>query len=250
MVSQGRLSRSIHGLPPFACKMGVFSPTDTVQREQRTSVRGPTFIRLLSRLTDVDTARSNIALPDRLSQWLDWTHALALSAALDGVADRAPDEASPLADDVAACARVRQALAAAITGARELVASGNDPGGLADFAPFRQRYLVLQRSMQAQTGQLRGRLRDRVAAVSADMARLAGVDAVMEAALSPREQSLLGQVPGVLGRHFDRLHTAARADGAATWLDTFRKDMQSVLLAELDVRFQPVDALLAALPAR
>ncbi|NIF53900.1 DUF3348 domain-containing protein [Burkholderia sp. Ax-1724] len=33
------------------------------------------------------------------------------------------------------------------------------------------------------------------------------------------------------------------------WLDVFRKDMQSVLLAELDVRFQPVEGLLAALRA-
>ncbi|KAE8755722.1 DUF3348 family protein, partial [Paraburkholderia madseniana] len=32
-----------------------------------------------------------------------------------------------------------------------------------------------------------------------------------------------------------------------TWLNTFRKDMQSVLLAELDVRLQPVEGLLAAL---
>ncbi|NVJ12466.1 DUF3348 family protein, partial [Myxococcus sp. AM001] len=46
------------------------------------------------------------------------------------------------------------------------------------------------------------------------------------------------------------------AEGQATpstsraWLDAFRKDMQSVLLAELDVRFQPIDGLLAALRPR
>jgi len=39
------------------------------------------------------------------------------------------------------------------------------------------------------------------------------------------------------------------ADASALWLDVFRKDMQSVLLAELDVRFQPVEGLLAALRA-
>ena len=33
------------------------------------------------------------------------------------------------------------------------------------------------------------------------------------------------------------------------WLETFRKDMRSVLLAELDVRLQPVEGLLAALRA-
>ncbi|RBC56959.1 DUF3348 family protein, partial [Xanthomonas oryzae] len=34
------------------------------------------------------------------------------------------------------------------------------------------------------------------------------------------------------------------------WLDVFRKDMQSVLLAELDVRFHPIEGLLAALRTR
>ncbi|WP_455777837.1 DUF3348 family protein, partial [Burkholderia stabilis] len=31
------------------------------------------------------------------------------------------------------------------------------------------------------------------------------------------------------------------------WLDTFRDEMQSILLAELEVRFQTVEGLLAAL---
>jgi hypothetical protein len=43
---------------------------------------------------------------------------------------------------------------------------------------------------------------------------------------------------------------AAPAVTPGTWLDAFRKDMQSVLLAELDVRLQPVEGLLAALRTR
>ena len=39
----------------------------------------------------------------------------------------------------------------------------------------------------------------------------------------------------------------APAITAGAWLDTFRADMRAVLLAELDVRFQPVEGLLAAL---
>jgi hypothetical protein len=104
--------------------------------------------------------------------------------------------------------------------------------------------------MQSHTGHLRGRLRDILAASSDEMARLAEVDAVMELALSGREQSLMGNVPALLAHHFDRLRQAARPDDAGAWLDAFRKDMQAVLLAELDVRFQPVEALLAALRTR
>jgi hypothetical protein len=90
-------------------------------------------------------------------------------------------------------------------------------------------------------------------------------------------------VPVLLAGHFERLRAAEQAtlaaaeagesaesaesaDGAGSnaassaasnpaaptpgaWLHVFRKDMQSVLLAELDVRLQPVEGLLAALRA-
>jgi hypothetical protein len=109
------------------------------------------------------------------------------------------------------------------------------------------------------------------------MARLAVVDAVMERALSERERNLLAAVPVLLAGHFERLRAAeqatlaaaesaeaaesadaARSSAASTpaaptpgaWLNVFRKDMQSVLLAELDVRLQPVEGLLAALRTR
>lgn len=94
------------------------------------------------------------------------------------------------------------------------------------------------------------------------MARLATVDTVMERVLGAREQSLLETVPSLLEVHFGRLRQAeetrlANAQAAGeptmvkpgTWLSVFRKDMQSVLLAELDIRFQPIEGLLAALRA-
>jgi hypothetical protein len=99
--------------------------------------------------------------------------------------------------------------------------------------------------MQATVGRLRGALRDALAQASQDLAHLAEVDAVMEAALTPREHALLARVPELLGLRFERLHAARQ--GSSSWLDGFRRDMQSVLLAELDLRFQPVEALLAAL---
>ncbi|WP_175224840.1 DUF3348 family protein, partial [Achromobacter ruhlandii] len=42
---------------------------------------------------------------------------------------------------------------------------------------------------------------------------------------------------------------ALSAPTPGAWLETFRKDMRSVLLAELDVRLQPVEGLLATLRA-
>jgi Protein of unknown function (DUF3348) len=243
-----------------------------VQATQRTTIRGPTFIRLLARLTDIDAPPSKQSLSDRLSHWLDWTHAIALSTALDGkpAAEIAGAPTFGSAEENE-CVRARTALAHAITSAPELTVSRRDgtehevseetcAGATVDYAVFRQRYVALQRSMQAATGNLRGRLRDMLGETSAEMARLAEVDAVMELALSPREQMLLATVPSLLGDHFERLRQAEQTTLADTqvsennptsksgaWLDAFRKDMQSVLLAELDVRFQPVEGLLAAL---
>ncbi|WP_368561982.1 DUF3348 domain-containing protein [Pseudoxanthomonas sp. UTMC 1351] len=239
----------------------------------RTPVSSPVFIRLLARLTDVDVPQSHHVLSDRLSQWIDWTRAVALSRALDGTVAAAAVDApgsfdSAMEDEVV---RGRVSLTNAITGDRELSSAerrGNEPdrveessaNTVADYAFFQQRYLAMQRAMLAATGRLRGRLRDMLVQKSADMARLAEVDAVMELALSPREQTLLAAVPKLLGEHFERLQQAEQASLAdaslserapavmpGEWLRVFRQDMQSVLLAELDVRFQPIEGLLAAL---
>ncbi|MBV6671467.1 DUF3348 domain-containing protein [Xanthomonas euvesicatoria pv. alangii] len=239
----------------------------------RAPLSGPAFIRLLARLSDAHIAQSNHALADRLSQWIDWTRAVAVSKALDGKLPDTDDLPEPRPLDAEACARVRTGLAASsVTELDALVvrvraearnaALADAPVAAPHFAPFRQHYLAMQRAMRTATGDLRGRLRDLLALASTDMARLAEVDAVMELTLSPREQSLLNTVPSLLGAHFERLRDAAQAqhrptdDDAAPravpdgWLDVFRKDMQSVLLAELDVRFHPIEGLLAALRTR
>ncbi|RPD84090.1 DUF3348 family protein [Luteimonas sp. 100069] len=230
----------------------------------RPAFRGPTFIRLLARLTDDTLPQGGPAPAERLSQWIDWTRAVALSKVLDAKAPAAEQGAQVIdRDDAAVCAKARATLLASIVEAPELVipqpqaAGASDDGdaeaapeAAIDFAPFRQRHLALQRSMQMATGRLRGDLRDRLAERSAEMARLAEVDAVMEGVLSPREHALLGAVPALLEAHFERLRAAAGAlatDPSAAWLDGFRRDMRGVLIAELDVRFQPVEGLLAAL---
>ncbi|WP_322011986.1 DUF3348 domain-containing protein [Paraburkholderia sp. J12] len=155
---------------------------------------------------------------------------------------------------------------------------GTDPDAPADYAELRQDYLSIQQMMETEVGQLRGRLRALLAAQTPALARLAAVDAIMERSLGAREQRVLATIPALLGTHFERLRRAgqqALADAEASgdnmeiraetdaannaantaimpgaWLAAFRKDMQSVLLAELDIRFQPVQGLLAALRAR
>lgn len=292
-----------------------------LQAPQRTGLSGPTLIRLLTRLTDVDVPQSRQPLSDHLSQWLGWTDAIALSAALNNRPPAiAPGARAFGSAEERECERVRTTLADAIasdtaaTAARRLL-PGQVPAKVAalqaddaDYSNFRQRYLSLQHTMETSIGNLRSRLRGMVAARTPEMTRLAVVDAIMDRALLPRERTLLGAIPKLLQGHFDRLRLAEQAAleaaaqaqaeapaaskgeppadaeaqaapgdsapdcapaGAAApaqaavaapqpavpaptpgaWLETFRKDMRSVLLAELDIRLQPVEGLLAALRA-
>jgi hypothetical protein len=271
-----------------------------LQASQRTALSGPALIRLLARLADVDVPESRQSLSDRLSQWLGWTDAIALSSALSGNPPAVAAGARSFGSaEESEYVRARSSLAKTITGdsvfatqklrgaahASAHASARNAPAEPpADYAVFRQRYLSIQQSMDMAIGNLRGRLRGMLATRTPAMARLAVVDAVMERALSERERTLLTGVPALLAGHFERLRAAEQAtlaaaeaaeaaecaDGAASdtagnatgnaagnaaaptpgaWLNVFRKDMQSVLLAELDVRLQPVEGLLAALRA-
>ncbi|MGO4390672.1 DUF3348 domain-containing protein [Variovorax sp. M-6] len=219
-----------------------------VQVSRRTGLTGSALIRLLARLADTDAPESKQSFADRLSHWLSWTDAISLSAALDGSPSTPPPgaRASGSAEE-GECKRVRTALVNAIATPMDTTT---------DFAPYRRRYLARQQAMEASIGPLRGRLRSRLAAGSPAMARLAAVDAVMEQVLGAHEQRLLATVPALLEKHFTRLRRADQAtppDEAdaerqpGKWLDVFGKDMQGVLLAELDLRFQPLEGLLEAL---
>ena len=102
-----------------------------VQAPQRSSVRGPTFIRLLARLTDVDVSPSRQSLSDRLGQWLDWTHAVVLSTALDGKPSTMGSDVSIFGSaEENECTRVRTSLVTVITGDRAFATAtqrGADP---------------------------------------------------------------------------------------------------------------------------
>jgi hypothetical protein len=129
---------------------------------------------------------------------------------------------------------------------------GAAPDAEADFSSHRRSYAAKQQAMEASIGPLRARARAALARTSPSMARLAAVDAVMEEVVGTHERSLLATVPGLLEKRFKRLRQDEPdpADGKgqpARWLELFGKDMQAVLLAELDIRLQPVEGLLEAL---
>ena len=137
----------------------------------------------------------------------------------------------------------------------------------ADFTPYRLRYLARQYGMETALPPLRARLRGVLAGHHPAMARLAAVDAVMEQVLAEPERRLLASVPPLLERRFRQLRddalaqaraaagpgadidpeTRARIAAGGPWLDTFHQEIQSVLLAELELRWSPIDGLTGAL---
>jgi hypothetical protein len=116
-----------------------------------------------------------------------------------------------------------------------------------DLPSQRQRYVGLQLAMQTAIEPLRDRLRTALARLSPQMSRLASLDAVMGTALAARERELLGLMPTLLEQHFERLRRASQDPTASDWHAEFRQDMQRLLLAELELRLQPLQGLLNAL---
>jgi hypothetical protein len=184
---------------------------------------------------------------ERLSLWLNAFDAIGLQGAHQAI--RAMDAAAPgargagtrpdLAEDFQ---RVRSLLADVI--ARESVADfGDDTAGAkgAGYAPYHQRHQHLQRQMEQMVAALRDHVRQALSHMSPTLRQLAALDATFEQMLSSREQALLATVPARLQRRFEQLR---EADGGR---EIFHEEWGAALLAELDLRLEPVAGLIDAL---
>jgi hypothetical protein len=206
---------------------------------RRTRYTGSGLVRALAALDDVEAPASKEAFAEKLSRWFDWTDAISLSAALSTPPPAPPafplSAAAAAAADERECARVRAALAKAVGVVPE--------DATADAAACRSHCQARQQAMDAAVGPLRRRLRASLSTASPAGARLAAVDAVMEQVVGAQERALLSTVPRRLERHVERL----RLSHPDAWPALLRDDLRAVLLAELEHRWLPVEALLAAL---
>jgi len=219
-----------------------------------TPFNSPALVRLLAGWASVDQADpagagagAGGSLAERLGPWLDWTDAITLSAALNQApAAPAPGPDCAVATLALAVARV-QAEQTRLVRADPVYLAASDPddvaGNVADIAPYRRACQARQRAMASATSALRARLRAALACASPSLARLATLDATLEAALGERERHLLGSVVARIEQRFLQRRQAA----APGWLASFHQDMQQALLAELDLRLQPSQGLLDAM---
>ena len=251
------------------------------QAVPRTNFNSSRLIRLLADLSLVDAAESKLDFAERLSQWLDLSDAITLHAVQN--AGAASSSAAPSCGESVAAAAVEEELAWVRTALVKSITTSCSPnigetrmklptpqaGATIDIAaayqpayqPYRRFHLAQQASMEASIRPLRSSVRQALARASAPLRQLAALDEALDNTLSVREHQLLATVPLLLERRFEQLLKAhqqpladtRQADSPAArpppaeWLSDFCRELQGVLLAELDLRLQPTAGLIEAL---
>lgn len=212
---------------------------------------------------------------ERLSLQLDPLDAIALQAVNQQVRARRsaarvtpPALARRLREDLE---RVRGTLAQAIAQPVEPFHDVQLPGrgkqaqlpspADAAWSGYQHRHAALQRQMDQLVPALRDQVRQALAGASPRLQQLAVLDATLEKVLAAREQAALPRIPRLLQRRFEQLRkaheSAAAQEGPGIddplawsrpggWLHAFAQDWTRVLLAERDLRLDPVAGLVEA----
>lgn len=215
---------------------------------------------LLADLALVDADEPGAAFAERWGLWLDVGDAIALSATLAGsrTLAAAPDSLPPAQSFRTACEDVRYALEQSIRTSCSPHAAGRLRLPLPEasaYQPYQRFYQAHQRDMELAIGPLRSRVRTVLAQSSPALRQLAALDRLLDDTLGSRESRLLGTVPPLLEKCFTRLRQAGgadeRADGGRDgqpggWWAAFGQTVQAALLAELELRLQPVIGLIEA----
>lgn len=218
----------------------------------RSNFSNSRLVRLLGHWMPADDESPRQDVAERLAQWLSVADVIRLHAAHESIASlAAPAPAGARPADVAAAreelSRVRAALEQAVVTAD--AGTAREPE--AAYAPYHRRYLDQQRRMGMSIDALRDRVRQALAGASPRLAQLAELDAVLARLFAAREQQLLATVPACLGERFEQLRRQQPDDADAAsrgaWRDTFAREFREALLAELELRLQPVAGMIDAL---
>jgi hypothetical protein len=137
------------------------------------------------------------------------------------------------------------------------------PGNhVAAYEPFRNFYVTRQGDLDIKIRQLRSHVKDSIAGLSPELAQLSSLDTLLGDVLSSRTRELFAKVPMFLGRRFGRLldeHWQELSNKPAVgdieqwmkpggWIAKFCGEMRASLLAEIEVRLQPVLGMIDSLP--
>jgi hypothetical protein len=218
---------------------------------------------------------------ERLGAWLSVADAITLRTALQSIPAtsqaKAASPGAPTTPETLAEAlqRVRATLTKSITTVESAlptrgradhssyVAAAAAPAialePATEFAMLHQRYGEQQRRMEMSVDALRAHARQTLSRASPELARLAALDGVMDQMLGGREQHVLSTVPTFLKKRFEHLRRQAAADAETlfgnepdpsqqpAWLVQLAAEFEQALLAELDLRLQPIAGMAEAM---
>jgi hypothetical protein len=223
----------------------------------RTNFHSSQLTRCLAELDLLESAEPAGDFADELGQWMHFTDAIALSSVLDGGMARMAAQSPEIREATGArltaeFERIRAFMVKSITKSCS-PAGGNSAIKLplpldeeVSYGPYRRFYEAHQRDMELSVEPLRVNLRQALAQASPPLRKLAELDVVMEKFLRERESRLLARVPVLLQKRFDAQYAAHREPPGA-WYARFCQDLQTLLLAEAELRLQPSAGLLEAL---
>ncbi|MFM1909103.1 MAG: hypothetical protein RLZZ591_2780, partial [Pseudomonadota bacterium] len=115
------------------------------------------------------------------------------------------------------------------------------------YAPYRRFHAAQQQDMALGVRTLRTQVREILAQTSPNLRQLSALDAAFDQILTERENKLLASIPALLEKRFGHLRQQQDGQGAHAWWPGYCLELQTVLLAELDLRLQPTLGLIEAL---
>lgn len=240
----------------------------------RTNLHSSSLVHFLADHIVSEDVGSSPDLVERMGQWVGVADAIELSAALENIVADQAGKTNPCAFSAmkAKFEGARSALAKSIATncAPELVHArvplpdrmpNTEPQILDAYVPYQRYYLARQRDLETSIAPLRESVRQALKGLSPALSRLCELDAVFETALTLQERKSLAKVPLLLEKVFvkqiavyvEALARSGQDDSpdlwnwSRGWVAEFCKDMQCALLAELDVRLQPILGLVEAL---
>ncbi|MEN9383060.1 MAG: hypothetical protein RL323_203 [Pseudomonadota bacterium] len=181
-------------------------------------------------------------LAERLGAWLNAFDAVKLHATCQACHSARAFKPAPLVADAAhrftrlneTVQRVHQGLVAAIKADRWPQETGDE----ADAALLRKHALELQRLMEAKLTAVRPQVWQAMAGASPRLRQLVELDAAMAQVVEVQAQKSLAHLPALIEKQLKTSAPAQRLEPQLFW--------QQVLLAELDLRMQPIWGLMEA----
>lgn len=244
------------------------------QAPPSSSLNGSRLVRILSELVEPAVDLSHQQFSEQLGRLIDFSDSIELSTVqgelLTLVYTPSGGSAEAVKDEFL---RVRSLLLQTVVKSfapggsplrMKLPVPANDvPTEVAmSFAPYHRFYAAHQREFEVSVLQLQSEVQDAVSGLSADLARLAALDRVLNSTLLPHARKYFPVIPRLLAKRFEYLlavHQQAISQQGGDlkddpslwmqpsgWLNAFCSEMKDVLLAELEVRLMPVLGLVEA----